>query len=236
MIPMITQAIKTKLFHEGDDLFTFIINYIKRLPESSIIVITSKIVALAENRTVPVTTERAKIKLIKQESTWALHTPYAWLTIKDGTVMATAGIDESNGNGKLILLPRDSFKTAVTLRNQLRRHYKLHKLGVIITDSRLFPLRAGTVGVALGYAGCRGRKNYKGKRDLFGRSFKHQNVDVADSLATAAVLTMGEGRERCPLAVIKEAPIAFTNQTPNRRELWINPKNDLYAPLFRRLR
>ena len=107
-------------------------------------------------------------------------------------------------------------------------------LGILITDSRLLPLRAGTVGVALGYAGFEGVKNYIGKPDIFGRKLKMQKTDVADSLATAAVLCMGEGNERKPLAVITDAPVIFTGKV-NKKELVIDPKKDLYAPLFRKL-
>lgn len=109
--------------------------------------------------------------------------------------MASAGIDESNANGKLVLLPKDSFKTARFLRDKLRQKYGVRHLGVLITDSRTTPLRAGVTGVALGYAGFRGVKDYRGTPDIFGRKFKFSRTDVADSLATAAVFAIGR-RER----------------------------------------
>ena len=232
---MLVKAIKTRIFKEGEDLLGFIVANIPSIEERSIIFVTSKIVALAERRVVLKTSERTKIKLIKQESQWAMKTKYTWLTIKDNKVLACAGIDESNAAGKLILLPRDSFKTAAQLRKKLQLFYKVRHLGIVITDSRLLPLRAGTVGVALGYAGFIGRKDYENTFDLFGRKFEHQRTDVADSLATAAVLTMGEGKERCPLAIVTKAPIKFSSRI-NRRELDINPADDIYRPLFQHLR
>ena len=97
------------------------------------------------------------------------------------------------------------------------------------------PLRAGAVGVALGYAGFQGIKNYIGEKDIFGRIFKMSKTDVADSLATSAVLCMGEGKEQQPLAVITDAPIIFTNKRA-KNELIIDPSKDIYAPLFSNLK
>ena len=47
------QAIKTKIFKPKDDLLKFIESYLTKIQEGSIIVVTSKIVALAEGRVVP---------------------------------------------------------------------------------------------------------------------------------------------------------------------------------------
>lgn len=97
------------------------------------------------------------------------------------------------------------------------------------------PLRLGAVGVALGYAGFAGIRNYVGTKDIFGRVLKISKTDIADSLATSAVLCMGEGKERQPLAVITGAPIVFTNKV-KRNELVINPNKDIYAPFFANLK
>ncbi|HBV01309.1 MAG TPA: hypothetical protein DEF00_02875 [Candidatus Taylorbacteria bacterium] len=231
---MIIRPIKTRVFQEGDDLFAFITDYFKKLPEKPVVVITSKIVALAERRTAIAENAQMKEKLIRAESELAIPTKYVWLTIKDGMVMASAGIDESNANGKLILLPKDSFKTARFLRNKLRQKYGVRHLGVLITDSRTIPLRAGVTGVAVGYAGFRGIKDYRGMPDIFGRKFKFSRTDIADSLATAAVLVMGEGNERQPLAIVERAPVEFCDKI-NRAELRIDIQEDMYRPLFSKL-
>lgn len=228
---MIIRPIKTRIFRKGEDLIAFITKYLKKLPEKSVVVVTSKIVALAEKRTAVVENERTKERLIKKESEIAIPTKYVWLTVKDGMLMPSAGIDESNADGKLILLPKNSFKTAKSLCEKLRKKYGVKELGVLITDSRTLPLRAGVVGVALGYAGFRGVKDYRNKKDIFGRKFKYSRVDIADSLATAAGLVMGEGSERQPLAVIRKAPLIFCD-TINQRELCIDIEDDMYRPLF----
>lgn len=225
------KAIRTRIFREHEDLLRFVLKYVKKVPEKSVLVITSKIVALSEGRTEIFKSKAQKIKLIKKESSFTLNTKYTWLTIKDGMVMASAGIDESNADGKLILLPKDSFHSADLIRKKLKQKFKITNLGVLITDSRIFPLRSGVVGVALGYAGFKGIRNYIGKPDLFGRPLKMSQTDVADALATAAVLCMGEGKEQQPLAMITDAPVEFVEKI-NKKELKINPKDDLYLPLF----
>lgn len=231
---MIVRPIKTKIFKEGENLMAFVVHYCKKLTEKSVIVVTSKIVALAEGRAVVLESAKAKEKLIKKESDFALSTKYVWMTLRDGMIMASAGIDESNANGKFILLPKDSFKTAQLLRKKLQQRYGIKNLGVLITDSRTAPLRSGVTGVALGYAGFKGIRDYKGKTDIFGRKFKFSSVNIADSLATAAVLVMGEGREQQPLAVIKEAPVEFCGKV-HRNELEIAVQDDMYLPLFSKL-
>ncbi|MBI4120509.1 MAG: coenzyme F420-0:L-glutamate ligase [Parcubacteria group bacterium] len=231
---MIIQPIKTRVFREGDNLVAFISGYFKKLSEKSVIVVTSKIVALAEKRTAVIENIQTKEKLIRAESQLAIPTKYIWLTIKDGVVMAAAGIDESNANGKLILLPKDSFKTAGFLRKELRQKYGVEHLGVLITDSRTIPLRAGVTGIALGYAGFHGIKDYRGTADIFGRKFKYSRTNIADGLAAAAVLAMGEGNEQQPLALIEKAPVEFCDKI-HRKELYIDIQEDVYRPLFSKL-
>lgn len=231
---MLVRPFKTKLFKENENLLKFLDKYLPKIKEKDIVVVTSKIVALSEGRFCVIKNEKEKDAVIKKESEWGIKTKYVYLTIKDGDVLANAGVDESNANGKLILLPQDSYQSAKTIHDYLRKKYHLKKLGVIITDSRLLPLRAGVVGISLGYAGFKGIKNYIGKPDLFGRPFEFSKTDIADSLATAAVLTMGEGTEKQPLCIISDAPVEFTNKT-DRTELKIDIKEDIYKPLFEKI-
>ncbi len=229
---MHVRPIKTRVFKQGEDLVTFVKRHIPKLKDGSILAVTSKIIALAEGAVVQASTPRAKEAIIRAESEWQLQAKHGKITLKDGLLMWNAGIDESNAKGNIILLPKDSFAAAGEIRSSLLKRYKIKKLGVIITDSRIMPLRAGVVGVALGYAGFKGLRDHRGKKDVFGRKLKFTQTDVADSLATAAVLMMGEGKERQPLCVIEDAPVEFSEKV-NRRELVIAPKDDMYQPLFR---
>ena len=226
--------IKTKIFNENENLLEFILKYIKKIPEGSVLVVTSKIVALSEGRTVLFKNKKEKIELIKKESDFAMENRQVWLTLKEGMVMANAGIDESNTNGKLILLPKNSFATAEQLRSKLSKYFKIKNFGIIISDSGLLPLRSGVIGIAQGYAGFEGVKSYKGKKDIFGRKFIYSSTNIADSLATSATLCMGEGNEQQPLALITDVSVVFINKI-NKNELKINPKEDIFYPLLKNL-
>jgi F420-0:gamma-glutamyl ligase len=152
---MEVRAIKTNILLAGQDLAAFIDRYCRRLKEGSILAVTSKIVALSEGRVAVKKDSETKQALIKAESDFVLRTRRTYLTIKDDMVMANAGLDESNADGRIILLPRDSFRTAASLRRHLMAKHRLNRLGLIITDSRSLPLRAGITGMAIGYAGFR---------------------------------------------------------------------------------
>ncbi len=224
--------IRTSIFREGDDLITFITKHIPVLKDGSVLAVTSKIAALSENRTAVSGKKSVLEKLIRSESEWAIESfPNWWLTLRDGTFAINAGVDKSNANGKIVLLPRDCYKVAEKVRAALIKHYGIQKLGVIITDSRVAPLRRGVFAIALGYAGVKGLRDYRGKKDIFGRVLKVTQVNIPDSLATAAALCMGEGSEQQPLAVIEDAPVEFNDRT-RKSELQISPKGDIFRPLF----
>ena len=228
------RPIKTRVFEVAENLLVFLDQYFLDIKEQSVLVVASKIVALSQGRAVPMVEGSAKEQIIQEESQLAIPTEQVYLTIKDGLFMANAGIDESNADNKMILLPSDSFQSAELIRNYFQNKYQLKELGVIITDSHCLPLRAGVIAVALGYAGFVGLKDYRGQSDLFGRPFKFSKVDIADSLATAAALCMGEGDESQPLAIISGAPIEYCDKT-DKNELRMLAQNDMYRPLLESL-
>lgn len=228
---MIITPIKSKIFRAAESLDKYIQAHVPTLKEKSILVVTSKIVALSQGRVVE-NKRGLKTRLIKSESQIALKTKWCYLALKDGHWCPNAGIDESNADGKLILWPEDSYRVAFKLRKKLMQIYHVRQLGILITDSRIYPLRAGVTGVALGYAGFQGLRDYRGKKDIFGRALTMTQTNVADSLACAAVLVMGEGNERIPLAIIEDAPVKFIAKV-DPLELRIDPKIDMYRPLFR---
>ena len=132
----------------------------------------------------------------------------------------------------IILLPKNSFYWANKIRNYFIKKHKIKKLGVIITDSRSIPLRKGITGVSLAYSGFSGLKDYRKSLDIFGRSFKSSIVNVVDSLAVSAVLCMGEGDERKPLAIITNAPVEYRDRI-KKDELKIDIEDDIYGPIFK---
>lgn len=229
---MNVRAVKTRVFKEKESLRDFVLEHVPSVKDGSVLVVTSKIVALSEGRTVERRSVATKEKLIRAESDFAFPTKWVWLTLKDGLIVASAGIDESNSEtGKFILLPKDSYRSAAKLRKELMRAYKVKRLGVIIPDSRTIPLRAGVMAMAIGYAGMKGIRDYRGEKDIFGRTFKFERVGVVDSLATAAALAMGEGSEQRPLALVTDAPVDFTERV-NRNELRIELEDDIYLPFL----
>lgn len=214
--------------------------YLRNFKERSILAVTSKIVSICEERVVKI--ENAdKRKLIAQEAELFLPPEKSkydiTLTVKNGLLIPTAGIDESNGSGYYILWPSNPQKTANKIRNYLRQRFSLERIGVIITDSKTTPLRWGTTGVAVAHAGFRALNNYIGKRDIFGRELKVTKANIMDALAVAAVLVMGEGNEQTPLAVIENVPfVEFQDANPSKKELdelKIKIDDDLYAPLLK---
>lgn len=222
---------RTRIFKEQENLISFITGYVLELKEKDILVISSKLISLWKGLSVPYKSTRQKEELIRQESVACLKTKLAFLSIKAGMVMTNAGIDESNACGKLLLLPKDLYACAEEIRLALCKKYGLKKLGVIITDSMILPLRAGVVGAACAYSGFQGVRDERGKKDIFGKPLSVTQVNLADALAAAASVTMGERKEQSPLCIIEEAPVRFVAKT-NPSEIVYPPENDLYAPLF----
>lgn len=236
---MRTRPIQTDVIAPSErDLFGVIDRHLAELPERSVLAITSKIVAICEGRVRPMA-GADKAALIAEEAEHYLpHDPRfgVSLTIKRGMLIATAGIDESNSDGYYVLWPSDAQRAANALRAHLAARFGLREVGVVVTDSRTTPLRLGVTGVALAHSGFRALNDYVGKADLFGRPLRMTKVNVMDALATSAVLVMGEGSERTPLAVIDELPfVDFQPRDPSAEELAtlrIAPEDDLYARLL----
>jgi len=65
------------------------------------------------------------------------------------------------------------------------------------------PLRLGTVGGALATYGFKAVLDVRGKEDLFGRPMHITTRAIADQLATAAEIVMGETDEQVPFALIR---------------------------------
>ncbi len=141
------------------------------------------------------------------------------LTVKDTILSPNAGVDESNGDGFFILWPQNPQKVVNQVRQHLCQRFGLHQVGVILTDSSPVPLRWGVNGVVMAHSGFAALNDYIGKPDLFGRPLRMTTVNVANALAVAAVLIMGEGNESTPMAIINDLPplYAFNPATPLRK-------------------
>src|SRR3989344_1580590 len=241
---MVVAGIKThKITQKDNDILRILDRYLKKISEKSIVAVASKIVAISQGRVVKIGSVN-KDKLIKQESQYYLprnQNPYnVSLTITGGTLVATAGIDESNGGGFYILWPKDPQKTANQIRIWLKKKFDLRNVGVIITDSRTTPLRWGVTGFCLAYSGFEPLKNYIGTKDIFGKQLEYTKLSVIDNMASAASLVTGEGNEQTPIAVIEEIPgIVFKEKNPTKKdlkEIKITINKDLYGPFLRNVK
>lgn len=236
---MIIKAYRTHKILPGEDLFRILDKYLPKLEEKSIVVLASKITGICEGRIVKISKKNKK-DLIKEEAEFYLPEKYDsygfTISINNNILVANAGIDESNGNGNYILWPKDPQKTVNMIREYLINKYKLQYLGVILTDSKLTPLRRGVTGVSLAHSGFKSINSYVGKPDIFGKKMQVETLHVADCLASAAVVQMGEGNEQQPIAVITDIPfVEFQKRNPTKKELdeaKISIEDDFFAPLL----
>lgn len=238
MQPLMISPLRTDIFYTGQDIVEFIIGQIDRSlwQENLILAVTSKIISLAESNLVNQNSIDKKELILKEADHYLGEIGYGVrLTIKNNLLVAAAGIDESNSeNRDYILLPKNPQQSANSIRQKLCDHFNLKNLGIIVTDSRTGPLRYGVVGVSLATAGFEPLKNMIGEKDIFGRELSVTQINYADSLAAAAVVMMGEANERCPLALIQNAPVAFTAE-PQSQLNTPDLASDMYYPLYEHL-
>jgi dihydrofolate synthase / folylpolyglutamate synthase len=232
--------IKTrKILPPKDDIYPILDKYLPKLNEGDVIFITSKILSIHQGRCVKnAKCKMQKLKLIKQEADYLLPKNIVAgseiiLTIKDNTLIPSAGIDESNANGYFILWPKNINRTLIEIRKYLLKKYRLKKLAVIATDSHTTPLRWGTQGISVGFCGLEPLYDYRGKKDIFKRKLKYTQSNIVDALSSMAVLLMGEGSEKTPVVILRGAKfIKFTNKDTYKKFI-IHPKKDLYYPLLK---
>jgi coenzyme F420-0:L-glutamate ligase/coenzyme F420-1:gamma-L-glutamate ligase len=147
-----------------------------------------------------------------------------------GFVAANAGIDQSNiGNGddddRVLLLPLDPDGSCDRLRAELKSRTGID-VAVVIIDSIGRAWRNGTIGTAIGVSGMAGLLDLRTKPDLFGRPLKTSELGLADELASAASLVMGQSSEGRPIVLARGVP--YARRDGNAQEL-IRPKEiDLF--------
>ncbi len=235
-------AVKTKKFlPPKDNLFSVLDKGLPQLKEGDIVFITSKILAIHQGRTVKIIknlpSDRQKNKLILTEAEQYLlpgkKAPHPFiLTIKNHTLIPSAGIDESNGDGYFILWPTNTQKLLKEIWQFLRKKYRVKNLGVVATDSHTTPLRWGTQGISTGFYGFKPLRDYREKKDIFGRRLKYTQSNLVDPLSALAVMMMGEGREQTPILILRGAKFLEFTKKDLFGKLAIDPKNDIYAPLL----
>ena len=230
---------------EGFDLFRTIVESKFQFLADDILVISSKFVSMSERSLIDLknvkVSKRARALALKfkmderiaqvtlQESDYVVSgIPGFLLTINDGMIAPNAGIDKSNcPQGKIVLYPKDSFKTANELRKKFLKKHGI-KIGIVISDSRLMPTRIGCTGIAIGVSGFDPVDDERGKTDLYGKKLKVTFKATADCLATIGVFMMGESNESIPLVVIRGANVRETKRSLSMKDMTVNPKIDIY--------
>ena len=148
------------------------------------------------------------VELILSESTRVVRSVPGVLIVEHrlGFVLANAGIDQSNvlegDSDCVLLLPRDPDGSAERLRAELARRTGA-KTGVLINDSFGRPWRTGTTGTAIGCAGLPAVLDLRGEVDLTGRRLQATVVGLADEIAAAASLVMGQAAEGQPVILLR---------------------------------
>lgn len=228
--------IKTEPVRHGTKLQD-VIDHISEFNDGDILAVTSKIISIMQGRTVRVA-GTDKTDLIRKEADYYMPEDRhgVMLTIKNNILIPTAGIDASNADGHYILYPENGFQAAADIRAELLKRFHVKHCGVIITDSRSAIMRRGVTGFSLAWAGFKAFHSYIGKADIFGKPLEHTEVNIPDSLAAAAVYSMGEGAECTPMCRISGAKdITYTDDAVTQDEqkyFSIDMRNDIYAPIL----
>jgi coenzyme F420-0:L-glutamate ligase len=219
----------SKIIEKDDNLLTVLLDSMEEqelaFEDDDMLVVASKIVSVVENRIIDfdsitstdlakklakkakISPEFAQIILNESNNNFIGAVPGAITTINQYGLLANAGADQSNvRDNQAIILPGDCKKSARKLHTQIKQNFSKY-VGVIIADSRTMPLRLGTVGGALATYGFLPVIDERGNEDLFGRLMHITTRAIADQLATAAELVMGETNERIPFVIIRGYPL-----------------------------
>lgn len=221
----------------GDDIAAILAEALvasrRELRDGDVLVVTHKIISKAEDRyrsladVMPSPRARALaeetgkdaalVEVILSESRQVLRSRPELIITEHrlGMVMANAGIDQSNIDGdgaRVLLLPEDPDASAAALRSALQARVGID-MAVVVSDSVGRAWRNGVVGLAIGAAGIPALQDLRGRSDLDGRPLKVTQVGLADEVASAAELLMGEADEGVPAVLVqgvrwREAPVA----------------------------
>ena len=219
------------LVHPGDNVAGLLCDSLTanelELQPGDVVVVAQKIISKAEGRYARLTDMEASseavdlatkvqkdprlVELILRESKEVVRYRPGVLIVEHrlGYVHANAGIDKSNlpdwdTDPKVLLLPEDPDASAAEIQSVLRERFD-GPHAVIINDSAGRAWRVGTVGMAIGTAGIEPVHNQVGCQDLFGRELEVTEVAIADELAAAASILMGQADEGCPVVIVRGA-------------------------------
>ena len=148
---------------------------------------------------------------------------------KQGIVCANSGIDQSNvpGNTVVAPLPENSDRSAKRIKQKIRELTTMD-VAVIVSDTHGRPLRQGEINIALGTSGFEPLRDRRGEKDLFGYTIRIKRTAIADELASAAELVIGQTNEGVPVAIIRGYSYP-KSETANAKQMIRPPEEDLFV-------
>jgi coenzyme F420-0:L-glutamate ligase len=230
-------GIRTHIIQAEENLSDVFLQNTKTPPtEDSILIITSKVVSVAEGSVVQCCSREEQQRIIFNEADEVLGKAEKydfWLTKKNGFLLPNAGIDLSNAKEQTaILLPKDSVASAQNIREEIQKKTGVQNFGVIVCDSRVLPFRRGISGIALGWAGFVGISDERGKTDLYGKKLAVSEIAVADDLSSMAQIFFGQANEQIPFVLAENVPAEFTDTEQDCSKACIKRSEDLFADVF----
>lgn len=214
------------IIRKGDKLSTLICNAAENqgtpIQNGDIIVITHVIVSRAEGSTINLDTIEpshfakaiaqknqkdpalVEVVLREAESIIRMHNGSLITLTRHGFICANSGVDKSNvpGGRTVALLPKDPDESARQIRQEIGKETE-KTVAVIISDTHGRPLRDGEINIAIGIAGLIPIRDRRGEKDLFDYVLKVKRTAIADELASAAELVIGQADEAIPVAIMR---------------------------------
>jgi coenzyme F420-0:L-glutamate ligase/coenzyme F420-1:gamma-L-glutamate ligase len=147
---------------------------------------------------------------------------------KQGFVCANSGVDKSNvpGDEVIAMLPTDSDDSASRIRERIKKLSGM-EVAIIICDTHGRAHREGEVNVTIGASGLDVIRDRRGEKDLFGYILKVKRTAIADELASAAELVIGQADEGIPVALIRGYEYA-SSKTSSAKDLIRPREKDLF--------
>ena len=220
--------LKSKLILAGDSITRRLVEALSvaklGVRNGDIVAVASKVVSLSERNVVSlakvkptvlaqrlghqfgIPPEFAQVVLDESDAVYG-GVPGVLLTLKNGDAVANSGVDRKNAPGESVILwPVNPQRSAEKIRRTVNQALG-KKVGVVIVDSRVTPLRLGTIGLAIACSGFQPVRDARGMRDLYGRKVLITLQSLADGVAGAAQMLMGETSETVPFVLVRGAPV-----------------------------
>jgi coenzyme F420-0:L-glutamate ligase/coenzyme F420-1:gamma-L-glutamate ligase len=211
---------------EGDDLAELISSAAVKqgtpIQENDVIVVTHVVVSKAEGNVVNLDTvipseqaraialktgkDPAMVEVVLRETKDVIRIGENSIITetKNGIICANAGVDRSNvaGERNVVPLPKDPNFSADRIKQEIKRLTGAD-VAVIISDTHGRPFRNGEINVAVGVSGIKPIRDRRGEKDLFGYVLRVKQTAIADELASAAELVIGQANEGFPVAIVR---------------------------------